>query len=51
MTESVNVRLATVEDIPRILQFYDKLVITTSKVESGKELSLEDYHHSNTKVS
>jgi predicted N-acetyltransferase YhbS len=43
MTESANIRLVTVEDIPRILQLYDELIITTSKVESSKAPLLEDY--------
>jgi len=43
VVESVLIRLATVDDIPRILQLYDELIITTSKVESNKELSLKDY--------
>jgi len=43
MAESIIIRLATVNDLPRILQLYDELVITTSRIESDKILSLEDY--------
>ena len=42
MTEPV-IRLAKVNDIPRIIQLYDELVITTSSIESGKKPSLADY--------
>jgi len=43
MTESVNIRMVTAEDIPHVLRLYDKLTITTSEVESSKEPSLDDY--------
>jgi len=38
------IRLAKVNDIPRIIQLYDELVITTSRIEWGKvKPSLVDY--------
>ena len=37
------IRLAKVNDIPRIIQLYDELVITTSRIESDKKPSLVDY--------
>jgi len=37
------VRLAAEEDIPRILELYRQLVLTTSQVELGKSPSLDDY--------
>ena len=43
MAESIVIRLATIIDLPRILQLYDELVITTSKIESNKIPLLEDY--------
>ena len=43
MAESIVIRLATIIDLPRILQLYDELVITTSKIESNKKPLLEDY--------
>ena len=36
------VRLATEEDIPRILELYRELVITTSQVEQDRSSSLDD---------
>ena len=43
MAESIIIRLATANDIPRILELYNELAITTSEVESNKEPSLRDY--------
>ena len=43
MIEQIIIRLATTEDIPRILELYEELTITTSNVESTKNPSLEDY--------
>lgn len=37
------IRLSNVNDIPRIIQLYDELVITTSMTESDKKPSLVDY--------
>jgi L-amino acid N-acyltransferase YncA len=37
------IRLATEEDIPRILELYQQLAITTSEVEGQRCLSLDDY--------
>jgi len=37
------VRVATEEDIPRILELYRQLVITTSQAELGQSPSLDDY--------
>jgi predicted N-acetyltransferase YhbS len=38
------IRVATEEDIPRILKLYDELVITTSEAEQNRDPSLEDSH-------
>ena len=38
------VREAETEDIPRILELYRELVITTSRVETDQHQSLTDYH-------
>jgi len=43
MAESVVIRLAKEEDIPRIIELYDELALTTSQVEVGKKNSPEDY--------
>ena len=37
------IRLANVNDITRIIQLYDELVVTTSRIESDKKPSLVDY--------
>ena len=50
MAESIIIRLATVNDLPRILQLYDELVITTSRIEFDKILSLEDYQRTFNKI-
>ena len=39
----VIIRAATEDDIPRILELYKELVITTSEVEQNRNPSLEDY--------
>ena len=39
----VNIRLATEEDIPRILDLYHKLTISLSRVEMGRSPSPDDY--------
>lgn len=38
----VTIRLATEEDIPRILELYRELAITTSQVELGRSPSTDD---------
>ena len=38
------IRAATEDDIPRILELYEELVITTSEAEQNRNPSLEDYH-------
>lgn len=43
LLENVNIRLATEEDIPRILELYHDLTITTTEVEQGRSPSFEDY--------
>jgi len=43
MAESITIRLATANDIPRILELYNELAITTSGVESHKNPLLKDY--------
>ena len=40
-----HVRLATEEDIPRIIDLYDELTISTSEVEMSRSSSLEDYRN------
>jgi len=42
--------LVTVEDIPRILQLYDEFTITTSKIASSKEPSLDDYQRTFSEI-
>ena len=37
------IRTTTEDDIPRILELYKELVITTSEVEQNRNPSLEDY--------
>jgi predicted N-acetyltransferase YhbS len=37
------IRAATEEDIPRILELYEELVITSSEVEQERNLSLKEY--------
>ena len=51
MAESIIIRLATVNDIPRILQLYNELVITSSGIESDKKPSLEDYQKTLDEIS
>lgn len=36
------IRAATEEDIPRILELYEELVITTSEIEQNRDSSLDD---------
>lgn len=43
MIEPINIREATEKDIPRILELYEELTITTSNLESTKNPSLEEY--------
>jgi L-amino acid N-acyltransferase YncA len=43
MIDPITIRLATIKDIPYILELYDELTITTSNIESTKTPSLEDY--------
>ena len=39
----IHIRLATEEDIPRIIELYDELTITTSQVEKSRSPSLDHY--------
>ena len=39
----IHIRLATEEDIPKIIELYDELTITTSQVEKSRSPSLDDY--------
>ncbi len=39
----LTIRLATEEDIPRILELYRELALTTSQVELSRRLSPDDY--------
>ena len=43
MIEPIRIRTADTKDIPRILELYKELTITTSKIESTKNPSLEEY--------
>jgi GNAT superfamily N-acetyltransferase len=43
MIELIRIRSAVTKDIPRILELYDELTITTSYLESAKNPSLEEY--------
>ena len=38
------IRAATEDDIPRILELYEEMVITASEAEQNRNPSLEDYH-------
>ena len=50
MIEPIIIRLATIKDIPRILELYKELTITTSNMESTKNPSLEDYQKTLNKI-
>jgi len=39
----IHIRLATEEDIPKIIELYDELTITTSQVEQRRSPSLDHY--------
>ena len=43
MIEPIRIRSATTKDIPRILELYEELTITSSNLESTKNPSLEEY--------
>ncbi len=50
MVQSIVIRLATEEDIARILELYRELAITTSQVELGQKPSPDDYRQTFAKI-